>query len=133
MSTRASIIVKDSHTKLFFYRHSDGYPEGIMPTLEKFLQYVKDGRIRDNADQAAGWLIIIGAQEYNTPCDWSEPHVSQNDVDNLRLNNYEPGHDIAINGWKVGAYEPTTGVHGDEEYQYTVDLETKTISVSQDF
>ena len=27
MSTRANIIIKDARTTLYFYRHSDGYPE----------------------------------------------------------------------------------------------------------
>ena len=66
MSTRANIIIKDSWgNELFFYRHSDGYPDGTLPTLEKFVKWVKEGRIRDHAGQAAGWLIIIGADEYN--------------------------------------------------------------------
>ena len=33
MSTRANIILKDSYDKLYFYRHCDGYPEGVAPTL----------------------------------------------------------------------------------------------------
>jgi len=65
MSTRAGVIIKDGHDELHFYRHSDGYPEGTLPTLEKFLNLVKEGKIRNNVDQAAGWLIIIGAEEYN--------------------------------------------------------------------
>ena len=64
MSTRASIIIKDEDEKLIFYRHSDGYPTGTMPTLNKFLELVKSGKIRDNVGQSAGWLIILGALEY---------------------------------------------------------------------
>ena len=103
MSTRANIIIKDRHSKLWFYRHSDGYPEGTMPTLEKFLQYVKDGKIRNNVGQAAGWLIIIGHDEY--------------------------GSQTPDENWEVGAYEPTTGQHGDIEYLYTIDLQALTIEV----
>ena len=66
MSTRANIIIKDEHSQLIFYRHSDGYPEGALPTLNKFMDWVKAGKIRDNVDQASGWLILIGAQEYDT-------------------------------------------------------------------
>lgn len=106
MSTRANIVIKDAHEKLWFYRHSDGYPEGTMPTLEKFLQYVKDGKIRNNVGQAAGWLIIIGHNEYETP-------------------------DTPDKDWKVGAYEPTTGQHCDIEYLYTVDLQALTIEVQE--
>lgn len=104
MSTRANIIIKDSHTELWFYRHSDGYPEGVMPTLKKFIDLIKKGTLRDDAMQSAGWLIIFGHNEYKVP---DEPSVK--------------------NDWKVGAYEPTTGQHGDIEWLYTVDVEKMTI------
>ena len=105
MSTRANIIIKDDYDKLWFYRHSDGYPEGTLPTLNKFLDMVKEGKIRDNAGQAAGWLIVIGRDEY---------------AENRSM---YPG----MSDWKVGAYEPTTGQHEDIEYLYTIDLVKKTI------
>ncbi len=100
MSTRANIIIKDNYSKLFFYRHSDGYPEGTLPSLNVFLDRVKQGKIRDNVSQAAGWLIAIGMEEQ-------------------------------YYSWKVGSYEPTTGIHGDIEYLYIIDLESKTITVHE--
>ena len=104
MSTRANIIIKDDADQLIFYRHCDGYPEGTMPTLNKFLDLVKGGLIRDNVGQAAGWLIIIG-------------HIEQ-----------EKGlPESQYNSWKVGAYEPTTCIHSDIEYKYTIDLVNKMI------
>ena len=106
MSTRANVVVKNSWGDLWFYRHSDGYPEGAMPTLQKFINWIRTGRIRDNAGQAGGWLIIIGAEEYGYK---PEPTES------------------GFSGWKVGAYEPTSSVHGDIEYLYIIDLDTKTI------
>lgn len=128
MSTRANVIIKDNYGKLYFYRHSDGYPEGIMPSLEKFLALVKDGKIRDNVSQSAGWLIMVGAEEYKkyqlgdyadewTECKeqmWADrvPSVPSSD---------------GFSGWKVGAFEPTTGLHGDIAYLYVIDLEEKVI------
>ena len=110
MSTRANIIITDSYgDKLIFYRHSDGYPEGTMPTLEKFLDLVKEKKIRDNVEQAAGWLIIIGHAEYNTP-----ENIYPEDLKDLF-------------DWKVGAYEPSIHIHGDIEWLYTIDLSAKTI------
>lgn len=106
MSTRANVLIKDEHDELWFYRHSDGYPEGTLPTLESFLKMLKDGEIRDNVGQAAGWLIVIGHAEYEQ---------------------YRDG--ASGSDWKVGAYEPTTGQHGDIEYLYTIDLNAKTITV----
>ena len=106
MSTRAQIVIKDAHDSLIFYRHSDGYPDGTMPTLERFLEHVKAGEIRDNVGQAAGWLILIGAEEY--------------------LDNTWPGSGME---WKAGAYEPATCLHSDIEYLYVIDLVSLTITV----
>ena len=74
MSTRANVILTESYMykgkhktqKLFFYRHSDGYPEGTMPTLTLFCNLIKNGKIRGDLSQSSGWLILIGAMEYNT-------------------------------------------------------------------
>lgn len=109
MSTRANIVVKDSFkARMWFYRHSDGYPEGALPLLCRFMQDVTDGKLRDNASQAAGHLIMLGAREYEGV--------------------YPPGSGM---DWKVGAIEPTTGQHGDIEYLYILDLEKKTIEVKK--
>lgn len=111
MSTRANIVVTDeSKDEIWFYKHSDGYPEGIMPLLEEFLGYVKDGKIRDNIEQASGWLIALGQKEYEV----SIEHLNE------KNNSYS---------WKVGSIEPSIGQHGDIEYLYTIDLESKTIVV----
>ena len=109
MSTRANIKVVDEFDELWFYRHSDGYPEGAMPTLEKFLDLVRSGKIRDNLGQACGHLIVLGRQEY---------------LEKDLLNN-------KYMDWKVGAIEPTTGQHGDVEYLYTIDLVRKTITIEK--
>ncbi len=63
MSTRANIVIEDDWGKLWFYRHGDGYPEGTMPTLQKFINWMRSGTIRSNGLQSAGWLILIGALE----------------------------------------------------------------------
>jgi hypothetical protein len=123
MSTRANIIIKDKHSQLIFYRHSDGYPSGTLPTLKKFMKWVAQGRIRDNADQASGWLILIGAKEYDTE------YIDHNHVQKTNL--FEPSKKDESMGWKCGAYEPTTGIHIDIEYLYTLDLTTKTMLVQE--
>ena len=130
MRTRAQIIIKDGYGELWFYRHSDGYPEGTMPTLEKFLSWVKEGRIRDNVDQSAGWLIMIGAKENGYDIDYLSKTFEKIEKPAQKI--MEPGHDIHLNGWKVGSYEPCRPVlHGDIEYLYTIDLKDKTITIKE--
>ncbi len=117
MSTRTNIVVKSKWGEnLWFYRHSDGYPEGAMPTLQQFIGWIRRGVVRDNAEQAAGWLILIGAMEYQTL-----------DPDNFKGEKYEVALETPKD-WKCGAYEPACGVHSDIEFLYIIDLEAKTIS-----
>lgn len=103
MSTRANILIKDKYDKQMFYRHSDGYPTG-QKSLLTFMQLVKEGKLRDNVEQSSGWLIILGHEENHYP-------KSYND------------------GWKVGAYEPCSDIHGDIEFYYELDLEKMEIRV----
>jgi hypothetical protein len=109
MSTRANIVVRDQQDELIFYRHSDGHPEGTLPTLKKFIGLVKKGAIRNNVGQAAGWLILIGADEYGVS--FASGKLGPNKLGGCL-------------DWKAGAYEPTTGIHGDIEFFYVVDLTT---------
>ena len=108
MSTRANIIIEDKSDKLYFYRHSDGYPETTMESLKEFVNMYKD-QLRGNVSQSAGFLILKGAIEYGFTGDITKPD----------------GGEYEFNKWKVGAYEPTTAVHGDIEYLYTIDLVNK--------
>lgn len=125
MSTRANIIIKDKYSELILYRHSDGYPEGTLPTLEKFLNYVKEGKIRDDAMQAAGWLIIIGAEEYKQ---YQIKDKTWEDLTKEEEKEWKNKISTIPKYWKVGSYEPTSQIHGDIEYLYTVDLDAKKIT-----
>lgn len=125
MSTRAVIIIKDAFSRQCFYRHSDGYPSVTLPSLESFLNWVEEGRIRDNVSQAAGWLVVLGIKEY------SNGFMGKRDGSCL-LESIEPGPVNSMSGWKVGAYEPIQFLPGDDvgqEFEYTIDLVAKMITV----
>lgn len=129
MSTRANVIIKDGNDKLFFYKHSDGYPDGMLEQLNLFIKWVKEKKIRDNVQQAAGWLIIIGALEYNTipSCDFDEPNylggIGYGKIDTIQ----EP------KDWKCGSFEPTTCIHSDIDYLYIIDLVHKTVKCYEEW
>ena len=156
MSTRAGIIVTDGSDSIHFYRHSDGYPKGTMPTLRQFLNLVKKGLIRNNVSQASGWLILIGAKSYNyelvkvctkcgTPlkknkkkriCSKCKSDVFEHVEKDLPLEAiFNPKHKNRMFGteWKVGAYEltPNVNLHGDLAYIYTVDIKELTITYKE--
>ena len=112
MSTRANIVLTEGARNIFFYRHSDGYPEGVTPTLDLLSKLIKERKLRNNITQCAGWLIIIGALEYGT--------INPEWISKERY--HTP--DFTPDDWKVGAYEITTGIHGDIEYKYMFDVTT---------
>lgn len=126
MSTRANIVIKDKSGQLIFYRHSDGYPEGTLPTLNIFMDWLNKGHIRNNVSQAAGWLIIIGANEYDYNRNIEDGEYRKGL--NTPLSSYSPDkpHPLS-NVWKVGAYEPTTCIHSDIEFYYEIDLCAKSL------
>ena len=124
MSTRANIKVISSREKpLWFYRHSDGYPEGAMPLIARFMDWLNRGMIRDNVGQSAGWLIILGHLEYRP-----NPEPKEK-FDLPQFSPVDERADYCGLGWKCGSIEPTTWeLHGDVEYLYTIDLSKKTVA-----
>lgn len=121
MSTRAQVILEDDNGgTLWFYRHSDGYPEGVKKTLDRFCQWINEGRIRANVEQAAGWLVLLGAAEYD------KQYINHKWKRKTRKQMFEPiGEDSSGMGWKAGAYEPSVPeLHGDIEHLYVVTLKS---------
>ncbi len=131
MSTRANIILKDGSEKLFFYRHSDGYPEGVTPTLDILANWIKSGKVRNNLGQCAGWLVVIGALEYQTLPAGLFTASGLSYLDDNRDKIIEQDLTMIPKDWKVGAYEPTTGLHGDIQYLYIFDIQTGTWEVAK--
>lgn len=129
MSTRANIIITDGTDKIIFYRHSDGYPEGTLPTLNVFMDWRRAGKIRNNVMQAASWLTIIGALEYDTipQCQRHEP-AFKGGTAYADLSTIEPPKD-----WKASSYEITTGIHGDIDFLYIIDLKQQTIKCFEEW
>ena len=118
MSTRCNVVVKDGYQELWFYRHHDGYPESILPDLEPVMQKLRYGKLRDNASQFAGWLIVKGNEDYYTSTSmsgWQSENFG-----------WRKAHH-----WKVGNYEPTTKQHGDVDFVYEIDLTSKNLEVRE--
>lgn len=119
MSTRANIIIRDQSTTLYFYRHSDGYPESTGEDLKEFCKgYSKN--FRADAMQSAGWLIIHGFHTMIADHKAIDAKFSKASLEPLK--GYE---------WKVGYYEPTNGLHGDVEYVYIIDLDSMTLETRE--
>lgn len=119
MSTRAGVILKDGDDELYFYRHSDGYPDGANPTLNKFLDYLKTGKIRNNISQAAGWLVLIGNDEY----------VNEGYCGSCQLFDSDKQPEDNYSNWKASSYEPCPKSHINDslEWVYVIDVPKKTM------
>jgi hypothetical protein len=98
MSTRCNVILRDAESHVIMYRHNDGYPDGVVKSLDEFRRRWSMKGSKSLAT-AVGLLIVIGHEEYGSKTDTCE----------------------------AGAYEVTDGIHGDIEWLYVVDLETMRI------
>ena len=112
--TKGRVVIinwlQDNDNKLYFYRHYDGYPEGILPLLVKFMQAMIHGKLRSNVSQSAGWLVVLG-------------YFEKNPISRLEM--------MHIDGWRVGSIEPTTALHGDIDYCYILNLADKAIIIEK--
>ena len=115
MSTRAIIAITqvDGTMPILFYRHSDGYPDGVRNSLNEFCRLIRTGALRNNAGQAAGWLVVRGhMNSYATP---DSPYGS---------GQFDEMYSDQMN-WKVGSYEPASEaiISGSIEYVHVINVE----------
>jgi hypothetical protein len=136
MPKGANIILSETHSynskngrnvtktkQLFFYRQSDGNPERVLPVLRVFMKWVMEGKLRNNLSQCAGWLTILGAIEYN--------NIPKYLYFKEKLGYAELNTILMPKIWKCGGFEPTTGIHGEIEYLYEIDINNLELSVKK--
>lgn len=127
MSTRSQIVIKDEYDEQWFYRHSDGYPEGNLPALFTFMTWIEEEKIRRNVEQSSGWLVLIGADEYGYDFDYKTGKETR------KKTVLEPIGNERFSSWKYGAYEicPHKEPHGDIEWLYIIDIEKNTLTIKE--
>ena len=140
MSTHANVQITDEQGLcILYFKHGDGQPERVLPDLREFLTWVADGRIRDSAEQAAGWFLLLGVRNYRN---WLDEQVAFYRDSGLPINlgplpidPYDPPLGVAGRdarrgyGWKPGFYLPATKLAVDAAYRYTVDVAALTVNV----
>lgn len=101
MSTRCQIVIKDgeSFNPIKIYKHSDGYPNGVLPTLEPF---IKDFVVNRGPDVEYCLAQIVR-------------HFAVKDF--VRNDKKEVPSSSRYIGWGLD-----TELHGDIEFLYIVDL-----------
>ena len=124
MSTRSQIQFKDNYNTAQIYRHSDGYPDsevGVIADLKELKDCLeRTSSFRDASYLAAQFIFreklkhtrIYQDGKYTSD---GKPIVTVEDVLNTDTNqpNFLLGH---------GVEDPSSGIHGDEEYLYVVEV-----------
>jgi hypothetical protein len=114
------------------YRHSDGYPESVLPSLAQ-LKALQDetGTERDPAYVAANFIFLNKLQGMglyvgrdggfggSLSADDIMAVIEENDVSGIAA--LEQPHFLLGYGVEV----PESGIHGDEEYLYVVELPSR--------
>ncbi len=102
MSTRCHIRVQGN--PVLIYKHSDGYPDGVLPTLKEVTGYFLDHRGWDPDYLLAQIVRWFGHLEFEEKYPGDDPEFAE------RMH-----HHHRTLGWGLGTEE-----HGDIEYSYTV-------------
>lgn len=116
MSTRSQIKVKGS--EVMIYKHSDGYPSEVMPTLtEVMTQFIRE---RGNEpDYALAQIVRAFARRDEE----RRKEIAASDSNFAHM--YQ---EHSMTGWGLDTVR-----HGDIEYLYLVDLELGVIVINHGF
>ena len=131
MSTRCHIQVKEASGKIYpvmIYKHSDGYPEGVLPFLKSFASRFFHDR-GDDAEYCVAQILRHWAIEDNTEMEARIKQAKEEAKKTGDKNPYIPTNYVRhFTGWGVCLQsEP----HGDIEHVYTVNLKTGTVRQSK--
>lgn len=114
MSTRSQIKVKGS--EVMIYKHSDGYPEGVIPVLKPILERFVAER-GNEPDYALAQIMRAFARHDE---EYRKKRLEEAE-DEIVKNMYKQPR---MTGWGLDTVR-----HGDIEYLYKVDLEERVIYV----
>lgn len=115
----------ESHSAAQVYRHSDGYPEAVLPDLAQ-LKAIQDatGTQRDPSYVAANFIFLgklrsmgfyLGDEDRGFTTDELTRFIKEGDTsvfESVGQASFLLGHGV----------EEVGGIHGDEEYIYIVDI-----------
>jgi hypothetical protein len=114
MSTRTNIHFNQwGETQANIYRHSDGYPEGVLPDLRAFFERVSllsDARF-GHAEYLAAKFLVWQAQRYAVDYEWDKNSNPTTIPKNNRLD--------------FLSVAPCVRDHGDIEFIYEIDCDRR--------
>jgi hypothetical protein len=112
--------LKDTAVRAMLYRHSDGYPEGVLPDLEEFFddldKNLSDKRYGDPSYLAPKLLVWLVMSHRQSMKEWYESMLERNPNDNYaREKLAEKSHICDFLGHGID-----NALHGDIEYLYHI-------------
>ncbi len=100
MSTRSQIKLKETHDDIYIYKHCDGYPEGVLPTLKPFVDKFIKERGYDPEYLLAQIVRCFAVEDYKRAAEDTTGY----------------GRFSEFTGWGLDRQR-----HGDIEYLYEID------------
>jgi hypothetical protein len=128
MSTRCQLRFIDEKTDRVaqVYRHSDGYPEGIIPLLEHLQELLYATGTHRDSGYAAAQFILVDKLRYIDRTFRCEDGLYSDLPDTIEgVLNPETWEDIERTPSYLlghGVEDPSCGIHGDEEFLYEIAL-----------
>lgn len=115
MSTRCHILFKDENSELLTYKHTDGYPEEVLPLIKEYWRWYP--RTSEIEYITASWFYYCKRKREISPvmCKYDEPM----DMDEISVD-----HPVA-RGYGIC---PDKEIHGDTSHLYVVDIDTGSIA-----
>lgn len=106
MSTRCQIKMKNSEFNIYIYKHSDGYPEDVIPRLKAVVDiFIQQNRLDDESYFLAQCVRHMAMQDYK-----------REQQDPWYIKNPERSSEYNYLGWGLDCIR-----HDDIEYLYEVD------------
>lgn len=112
MSTRSQITIEGQ--PIYFYKHSDGYPEGVLPTLEPFVAHFFKHRGYDPVYFIARLCMAFGEAERRSNEEFAANRLARGQAP------FDYDDECSCLGYGLDLE-----IHGDIEYLYVVSAKGK--------
>lgn len=128
MSTRCQLRFTENGSDRVaqVYRHSDGYPESVVPLLEHLQELLHESGTQRDGGYAAAQFVLIDKLRYINHIIESKPDIYNDWPETVEgILDPETWTDIdATPSYLLGhsVEDSFRGIHGDEEYLYLVEL-----------
>ena len=119
-----ALVDSSGWAPIYFHCRSDAHPGNLRSTIEPFLSLVRNQDIRDNAEQAAGWLSLLSAQQFAAQVvdDGGETLLNK-PLDALSPDLITEMSGATIAPWDISSYALTSEIPDGIEWAHLIDVD----------